>query len=116
MLFDSFTQCCCFYYYWIDINECDLNNGGCHQICVNKQGAPNVCLCKRGYIPHPRDSSRCIGRNDAYSLWHSFKKLLMIPPKQKSAKYHYFETDYSTNPEGIELSHRLQLINEGSSQ
>ena len=35
-------------YYFIDTNECMLNNGGCSQICVNTVGSYN-CSCNTGY-------------------------------------------------------------------
>ena len=81
----SFNDAVC-YYIWVDINECDSNNGGCEQICVNKRGALNVCGCRRGYTQDPLESFKCRGRKDAYLLWHTFKKLLLIPPKQKYFK------------------------------
>ena len=31
-----------------DINECDANNGGCTQVCVNKAGSFE-CQCNSGY-------------------------------------------------------------------
>ena len=32
----------------IDINECNINNGGCEQTCVNDVGTYN-CYCNYGY-------------------------------------------------------------------
>ena len=36
-------------HYYIDINECLSNNGGCNHICVNTEGSFE-CLCKSSYI------------------------------------------------------------------
>ena len=35
-------------HYIIDINECDTNNGGCEQICINKVPLFN-CSCQSGF-------------------------------------------------------------------
>ena len=35
-------------HYIIDINECDTNNGGCEQICINKAPLFN-CSCESGF-------------------------------------------------------------------
>ena len=32
----------------VDINECDINNGGCQHICTNTNGSYN-CSCRSGY-------------------------------------------------------------------
>lgn len=32
----------------IDINECEENNGGCSNVCINTQGSYN-CQCPQGY-------------------------------------------------------------------
>ena len=77
-----------------------------------------MCRCYEGFIPDPQDSSKCVGRNDAYSLWYSFEKFLKKPSKQKKLqKYHYFVIVYRKN-DGIVFSHTrtLRLINERSSQ
>ena len=34
--------------YTIDINECDTNNGGCEQDCINTIGSYQ-CQCREGY-------------------------------------------------------------------
>lgn len=52
----------------IDVNECATNNGGCQQICVNRRGTPNTCTCKRGFIKHRYDSTKCIGKRCATNL------------------------------------------------
>ena len=33
---------------YVDIDECDLANGGCEHSCVNTEGA-FYCLCEAGY-------------------------------------------------------------------
>ena len=36
------------YFLYLDINECDVNNGRCNQICINKPGS-RECKCNNGY-------------------------------------------------------------------
>ena len=36
------------FYLLTDINECDYNNGGCQQTCVNANGS-YACFCRAGY-------------------------------------------------------------------
>lgn len=48
-------------YMYLDINECDQNNGNCNQICVNKVGSYH-CECKSGFIQHHTGFS-CHGNN-----------------------------------------------------
>ena len=36
------------YYCYVDINECDTNNGGCDQNCTNEDGT-FTCTCETGY-------------------------------------------------------------------
>ena len=50
----AFTNC------FLDINECENNNGGCMQICENIQGSFS-CLCDPGYTLSP-DGRTCTGR------------------------------------------------------
>ena len=50
-----------------DINECDVNNGGCDQDCTNTGGG-FFCSCRTGYEFEPGNSSdtnadrQCIGK------------------------------------------------------
>ena len=32
----------------IDVDECLLLNGGCHQLCINTEGS-NACDCEEGF-------------------------------------------------------------------
>ena len=32
-----------------DIDECEINNGGCDQICTNTGGS-HYCLCEDGFV------------------------------------------------------------------
>lgn len=34
--------------YFSDINECDNNNGGCSDLCINREGTYE-CTCHHGY-------------------------------------------------------------------
>lgn len=45
----------------IDINECNTNNGGCDQICVNQPGTYH-CKCNAGYTLSSNLHS-CIGKS-----------------------------------------------------
>ena len=42
-----------------DINECNTDNGGCDQICINKPGSFE-CRCESGY-KLADDKKKCIG-------------------------------------------------------
>ena len=44
----------------LDINECDTNNGGCNDICINTQGSYH-CICSDGHL---RDgvTNKCFGK------------------------------------------------------
>ena len=43
-----------------DINECNTNNGGCSQMCLNTNGS-YICLCRSGYILDANNRS-CNGK------------------------------------------------------
>ncbi len=43
-----------------DVNECDVNNGGCNQTCVNEIGSYH-CECDIGFLLH-NDSHDCTGQ------------------------------------------------------
>ena len=32
-----------------DINECDINSGGCDHVCTNTNGS-HICSCRPGYF------------------------------------------------------------------
>ena len=42
-----------------DIIECDDNNGGCSQICINTEGSFE-CFCRNGYVLD-NDGRNCSG-------------------------------------------------------
>ena len=44
----------------LDVNECDVNNGGCNQTCVNEIGSYH-CECDIGFLLH-NDSHDCTGQ------------------------------------------------------
>ena len=49
-----------FLYYIIDINECDNDNGGCEQICINT--VPFfICSCQSGF--RLVNDKFCLGNN-----------------------------------------------------
>ena len=37
-----------FVYLSLDINECLVDNGGCHHVCINTAGS-YICQCDNGY-------------------------------------------------------------------
>ena len=43
-----------------DVNECEVRNGGCEQICDNTQGSFR-CNCQTGFRLS-NDKSSCIGK------------------------------------------------------
>ena len=53
------------FYFTIDINECDNNNGGCSQICSNTPSGSFTCSCNTGYALNPNGSS-CDGRSHVH--------------------------------------------------
>ena len=57
--------------FFIDINECSVNNGGCQQTCHNTAGS-YYCLCGTGFNLDAQ--SNCTGYNYAthISLTESF--------------------------------------------
>ena len=44
----------------LDINECSNNNGGCDQICINKNGF-HVCSCNESFVL-ANDGRTCAGK------------------------------------------------------
>ena len=44
---------------FLDVNECEENNGGCEQQCVNKEGSHN-CSCEGGFKLE-NDGFKCTG-------------------------------------------------------
>ena len=44
----------------LDINECDANNGGCDQTCVNNYGSFE-CKCNDGFVLED-DKKSCSGK------------------------------------------------------
>ena len=55
------TICKFMHYYYLDINECEDNNGGCSQLCINTIGS-YYCNCNTGYHFIDNSTTICIGR------------------------------------------------------
>lgn len=57
----------------IDCNECEYNNGGCAQRCINHDSTGYTCKCYRGYKSAWWDSRRCVRKCMIYfyccSVW-----------------------------------------------
>lgn len=57
----------------IDCNECEYNNGGCAQRCINHDSRGYNCRCYRGYKPAWWNSDRCVRKCMIYfyccSVW-----------------------------------------------
>ena len=45
-----------------DRNECLIENGGCHHVCLNTPGS-HVCKCDKGYRLHT-NSTACVGKKN----------------------------------------------------
>ena len=68
MAYISFHECRfqkCFHdniiYFHSDVNGCDVDNGGCSQICTNTNGS-FICECNDGYLLD-LDRTTCNGMN-----------------------------------------------------
>ena len=61
-------------HYMIDINECDTNNGGCEQICINKVPLFN-CSCQSGF--RLANDKFCSG-----TIIYTYLISTLIPPTQ----------------------------------
>ena len=44
-----------------DINECEIDNGGCHHLCHNLPGGYN-CSCLEGFAPDKDNEDICSGK------------------------------------------------------
>lgn len=44
---------------YTDVNECNTDNGGCDQVCINNEGSYR-CACLQGYT-YNEDTGKCIG-------------------------------------------------------
>ena len=54
-----------FHFLYTDVNECNTNNGGCEQYCLNTRGS-HYCSCRPGYSLN--DAGReCEGMS---MVWH----------------------------------------------
>jgi len=42
----------------IDLNECEVNNGGCQHVCINNPDGSYHCLCNQGFLLHS-DRKQC---------------------------------------------------------
>ena len=42
----------------LDVNECEVNNGGCSQVCINRRGNFS-CECRSGYTLNAADGTSC---------------------------------------------------------
>ena len=49
-------------FYYLDINECEDDNGGCSQLCINTVGS-YYCECNTGYHFIDNSTTICIGMN-----------------------------------------------------
>ena len=59
----------------LDIDECQINNGGCEQVCTNTAGSFE-CSCPTGYVL-AADGANCTGKPTTQCL-HSHVTLIMI--------------------------------------
>lgn len=47
--------------HFIDVNECDYDNGGCESICINQPGSFK-CDCERGLQIENLGRTKCLGK------------------------------------------------------
>lgn len=47
--------------HFIDINECDYDNAGCEQICINQPGSFK-CDCEKGLQIDTVGRTKCLGK------------------------------------------------------
>lgn len=62
-----------------DINECDLENDGCQQICINTNGSYN-CSCNPGYTLNT-DGQFCTGEHYNYDYGYVHNKIILSVTK-----------------------------------
>lgn len=60
-----------------DIDECDVDNGGCSQLCLNDPPGSYSCSCRPGYSLEA-DGVTCTGSLD---LFITFYNVLMLYKK-----------------------------------
>jgi len=55
------------YFYTVDIDECDTNNGGCHH-CINTIGSYE-CDCQSGFeVLHDGINKTCVGKAEDFKF------------------------------------------------
>ena len=65
---------------WIsltDINECEIKDGGCSNICINTAGSFH-CACMDGYNIAEDDQYKCIGKQKYGIYLQNYSEFLFI--------------------------------------
>ena len=57
------SDTCRIYGLYSDLRECEVDNGGCEQVCIDFLGGHN-CFCKSGFQPLTNNESSCEGIDD----------------------------------------------------
>lgn len=47
--------------HFLDVNECDYDNGGCESICINQPGSFK-CDCEKGFQIDTVGRTKCLGK------------------------------------------------------
>ncbi|XP_037956128.1 dorsal-ventral patterning protein tolloid [Teleopsis dalmanni] len=86
----------------IDLNECNINNGGCQHHCRNTFGS-YICSCRNGYTLH-EDHHNCTETKCKYEITNSYGVI-----RSPNYPHNYSRNTYCFWHFHTVLGHRVQL-------
>ena len=99
----SIASCKCHYYFSLDINECELHNGGCKHECQNTLGS-YMCRCNDGYFEDIFDPTKCMDIDECLEGVPACFSCVNTPGRYGSYTRKRRRVDYSTTPRHKHLS------------